>query len=99
MSWYRFDQHAGILLLEVHVQPGARSEGTSLFRPDALKVRIMAKAVDGAANAALSEYIARRLRVAKSLVRILRGESSRRKTLEVRVAAFEASQLLLSEGN
>ncbi len=94
MSWYRFDPQEGILLLEVHVQPGARSEGTSLFGPDALKIRITAKAVDGAANAALSAYIATRLRVAKSRVRILRGESSRRKSLEVRVASFDPTQLL-----
>ena len=98
MSWYRFDQQAGILLLEVRVQPGARSEGMSEFGPDALKVRITAKAVDGAANAALSEYMAKRLRVAKSLVRILRGEGSRRKTLEVRVATFDPSQLLGADG-
>jgi hypothetical protein len=94
VSWYRFDQQAGILILEVRVQPGARSEGTSEFGPEALKVRITAKAVDGAANAALCEYMAKRLRVAKSLVRILRGENSRRKTLEVRVATFDPSRVL-----
>jgi uncharacterized protein len=94
VSWYRFDQQAGILMLEVRVQPGARSEGMSEFGPEALKVRITAKAVDGSANAALCEYMAKRLRVAKSLVRILRGESSRRKTLEVRVATFDPSRLL-----
>lgn len=94
MNWYRFDQQAEILLLEVHVQPGARAEGTAPLGPDALKVRIMAKAVDGAANAALCAYVAKRLGVAKSLVRIQRGESARRKTLKVCVAAFDPSQLL-----
>ena len=94
MSWYRFDQQAGVLLIEVHVQPGARSEGMSLFSADALKVRIMAKAVDGAANAALMACLAKRLHVAKSRVTIRRGEASRRKTVEIRIEAFEPSQLL-----
>ena len=94
MSWYQFDQKGGILLIEVHVQPGARSEGVSLFSADALKVRIMAKAVDGAANAALMACLAKRLNVAKSRVTIRRGETSRRKTVEIRVETFEPSQLL-----
>ena len=94
MNWYRFDADSGILLLELHVQPGARSAGISLFGEDLLKVRITAKAVDGAANAALAAYIGKRLGVAKSLVRILRGASGRRKTVEVRVATFDPARLL-----
>jgi len=94
VSWYRLDHQTGILLIEVHVQPGARSESVSLFSADALKVRIMAKAVDGAANAALTACLAKRLHVAKSHVTIRRGETSRRKTVEIRVAVFEPSNLL-----
>jgi uncharacterized protein (TIGR00251 family) len=94
VNWYRFDQSTGILILEVHVQPGARSAGTSLLGEDALKVRIAAKAVDGAANAALAAYVGKRLGIAKSMVRIVRGATGRRKTLEVRIADFDPALLL-----
>jgi hypothetical protein len=39
--------------------------------------------VDGAANAALVEFIAERLGIAKSRVRVVSGSASRRKLIEV----------------
>ncbi len=48
-----------------------------------VKVRLAAPPVDGAANAALVEFIAERVGVAKSRVRIVSGETSRRKVVEV----------------
>lgn len=96
MNWHRFDRQSGVLLLEVQVQPGARSEGISVLGDDALKIRLLAKPVDGAANAALAALIADRLGVAKSRVTIVRGASSRRKRVEIRVAEFEPGRLLAS---
>lgn len=67
----------------VRVQPRAsRSEIVGLHG-DALKVRLSAPPVDGAANEALVELMAGALGVAKRAVRIVSGESSRSKTVEV----------------
>ena len=67
----------------VRVQPRAsRSEIVGLHG-DALKVRLSAPPVDGAANEALVELVADALGVAKRAVRIVSGESSRSKTVEV----------------
>lgn len=49
----------------------------------AIKIRLAAPPVDGAANAALIEFVAERLGVAKSRVKLLSGASSRRKVLEI----------------
>jgi uncharacterized protein (TIGR00251 family) len=49
----------------------------------ALKVRIAAPPVDNAANRALIEFIAQQLGVAKSRVKIVSGNTGRRKMLEV----------------
>lgn len=49
----------------------------------AIKIRLAAPPVDGAANAALIEFVAERLGVAKSRVRLVSGTSSRRKVLEI----------------
>ncbi len=49
----------------------------------ALKVRVAAPPVDDAANRALIEFLAHALGVAKRAVRIVSGETSRTKLLEV----------------
>lgn len=48
-----------------------------------LRVRLTAPPADGAANEALVRLLARRLRVPRSRVRILRGASARNKLIEV----------------
>jgi uncharacterized protein len=49
----------------------------------AIKIRIAAPPVEGAANRALIDFIARQLGVAKRSVRLVSGERRRRKVLEV----------------
>ncbi len=67
----------------VHVQPGASRSELAGEHGDALKVRIAARAVEGAANTALIEYLAEGLGVARREVRMLRGDKSRRNTFWV----------------
>ena len=50
---------------------------------DAIKIRLSAPPVDGAANEALVELIADALGVGRRAVRIVSGESSRSKVVEV----------------
>jgi uncharacterized protein len=50
---------------------------------DAIKIRIAAPPVDGAANAELVRFVAERLGVPASRVTIARGAGGRRKTVEV----------------
>jgi len=50
---------------------------------DALKVRLSAPPVDGAANEALVEFLAHVFAVGRRDVRILAGETSRSKIVEV----------------
>jgi uncharacterized protein (TIGR00251 family) len=48
-----------------------------------LKIALTAPPVDGAANKALVEFVAKTLGVPKGRVTLVSGETSRRKTLEV----------------
>jgi uncharacterized protein (TIGR00251 family) len=69
--------------ISVHVQPrAARSEIVGLHGA-ALKVRLQAPPVDGAANEALVALLADRLGVAPRAVKVVAGASSRAKTVEV----------------
>jgi len=83
--------------IAVHIQPGAARSELAGQHGDALKVRISARAVEGAANAALAEFMAQCLGVARREVRIVRGEKSRHKVLWAPLAPESARQRI--EGN
>lgn len=69
--------------IAVHVQPKASRTEIAGTHDGCLKIRLAAPPVDGAANTALIEFIAKRLGIAKSRVRIVSGAASRRKLVEI----------------
>jgi uncharacterized protein (TIGR00251 family) len=73
----------GSARINVYVQPRASKTAVVGMHDGAVKIRLAAPPVDGAANAALVEFVADRLGVAKSRVRITAGHTGRRKTVEV----------------
>lgn len=74
----------------VHVQPGASATAVAGLHGDAIKIRVAAAPVDNAANLALIEFLAERCGVPKHCVRVARGASSRRKTIEISGLSAEA---------
>jgi len=79
--WARRD--AAGWLLELHVQPGAKRTAAVGEHGGRLKLKIAAPPVDNKANAHLLTWLAAQLGVPKSAVRLVRGESSRQKTVAV----------------
>ena len=69
--------------LVVHVQPRARRTELAGGHGDAIKVRLAAPPVDGAANDELVRFLAESLGVPRRAVRIAAGRTSRRKTVEI----------------
>lgn len=69
--------------IEVYVQPRASKTQIAGMHDGRLKIRLAAPPVDGAANAELVSFVASRLQISKSKVRIVAGESSRKKTIEI----------------
>jgi hypothetical protein len=70
-------------LLELYVQPGARVTAAVGEHDGRLKLKIAAPPVDNKANVHLLAWLAAQLDVPKSAVRLVRGESSRQKTVAV----------------
>jgi uncharacterized protein (TIGR00251 family) len=68
----------------VRVQPRASKDEIAGEMGGALKVRLRAPAVEDRANEALLEFLAQLLITPKSAVRILSGERSRTKRVEIR---------------
>jgi hypothetical protein len=73
----------GGVTLRVRVQPRASRDGLSGERDGALVVRLVAPPVEGAANEALSRFLARTLGVAPSAVRVVSGAAGRNKVVSV----------------
>jgi uncharacterized protein (TIGR00251 family) len=69
--------------LVIHVQPRARRTEVAGRHGDALKVRLAAPPVDGAANAELVRFLAEALGVPRRAVRVVAGQTARRKVVEV----------------
>lgn len=69
--------------ITLHVQPGASKSELAGLHGDALKLRISARPVEGAANAAVLEFLAGWLAVPRRDLRLIRGDKSRRKTVWV----------------
>ncbi|MDR2452817.1 MAG: DUF167 domain-containing protein [Candidatus Accumulibacter sp.] len=92
-AWLR--RRGSAATLTVHVQPGARRTEVGGTYGEALKIRLAAPPVDGKANAALIEFVADRLDVLQSAVRLVAGRSSRRKTLALDAIPPDAEQRLL----
>ena len=69
------------MTIEVKVQPGARREALVPWRDGQWKLSLNARAVDGKANEALIDFFAQGLRIARSRVNIISGETSRQKRI------------------
>jgi len=85
----------GRSVLTLHIQPGAKQTEIAGGYGDALKIRLAAPPVDGKANAALLEFIAGKLGVAKRSVTLKSGQASRRKVVEVDGAPTDTARRLL----
>lgn len=67
----------------IHVVPRARKTEIAGRHGDAIKIRLAAPPVDGAANAELVRFLAERLGVPRSAVQLVAGATGRRKTVSV----------------
>jgi uncharacterized protein (TIGR00251 family) len=72
-----------MLLLDVKVQPGASKNEIIGIKEGRLRIKITAPPEDGKANRELISFLAKTLDCAKRELRILSGEKSRLKTLEI----------------
>jgi hypothetical protein len=86
------------VIFTVRVQPRASKDEIAGEMEGALKIRLRAPAIEDRANQALIEYLAQTLNTSNAAVRILSGERSRTKRIEVRgVTTDQVLQLLIHE--
>jgi len=79
----------GAAIFSVRVQPRASRNAIAGEWQGALKVRLTAPPVDDKATAALCTFLAEHLNIPRAAVRILAGERSRVKRVEIRGVTAE----------
>jgi uncharacterized protein len=88
----------GSVSFPVRVQARASKDEVAGVIDGALKIRLQAPAVEDRANQALCAFLAELLKRPKSAVRILSGERSRKKRVEiVGVSTLEIAALLVQD--
>ena len=78
-----WQQDGEALLLRVFVQPRASRNQFCGIHEGELKLRLTSPPVDGAANECCREFLAKQLKVPKSAVSLISGDSSRHKRLRI----------------
>ena len=95
MSRWSITEANGSVTFAVRVAPRSSRNQIVGVEGGALKIKLTAPPVEGAANAALIDFLAGQLGARKSDVRIESGETSRRKRVSVS-GARRAPETLLS---
>lgn len=72
------------VVLTLRISPNA-SKNEIIKSEDGIKVKITAQPIDGKANKALIEYLSKQFKIPKSLFQILKGETSKDKTVLIKV--------------
>lgn len=85
----RFEQRGDAVRIPVRAQPRASRSELAGEYDGALKVRLAAPPVEGAANEELVRFLARLLGVPKSAVRVVSGDTGRNKMVEVDGVALD----------
>jgi len=70
-------------VLSAYIQPGAGKSGLAGIFQDRLKIRICAPPVEGQANKQCVVFLSKMLGVAKTEIKLIQGEQSRRKTFVI----------------
>ncbi len=73
----------GGVRLAVQITPNAKKTEVIGVQDDALKIKLQAQPIEGKANEALINYLAKALSVPRSAVTITHGHTNKRKLVEV----------------
>ncbi len=79
--WY--DEHDDYIDLFITARPASSKNEFAGIYDDALKVKVKAPAVEGAANKELIKFLSKQFKIPKSEIRFVSGETSKRKRVRL----------------
>lgn len=72
------------IIVKLKISPNA-SKNEIIKTPDGVKIKITSQPIDGKANKCLVEFLSKQFKIPKSSIDIIRGETSKEKTLLIKV--------------
>jgi len=81
VAWYREDSTG--VTFSVRVVPRASRSEVAGWHDGALRIRVAAPPVEGAANRELVKFLAKRFKVAPAAISLVSGSNSRNKTIRI----------------
>ncbi len=87
----RYEKESGPDSVRIHVRvkPRSSKEAIEGWEDGVLVVRLTSPPVEGAANTALVKLVSKTLKIARGRIRIVSGEKSRNKVLDVNGLAMD----------
>jgi len=79
-----YSEDKDYIILKIKAQPQAsKSEFCGLYGDDAIKVRVAAAAVEGAANKELIKFLSKQFKVPKGSIEFISGQNSKIKLIKL----------------
>ena len=84
------------LLIRVKIVPNS-SKNDLIIEDEFIKVKVTAQPIENKANKALVEFLSKRFKVPKTSIEIVKGDTSKEKTLLFSIKDEEKKQNIISE--
>lgn len=84
------------LIIRLKISPNA-SKNEIIRSSDGIKIKITAQPIDGKANKCLVEFISKKYKIPKSSIEIVRGETSKEKTILIKNLDNDKLETIKSE--
>lgn len=81
------------IIVNIKISPNAK-KNEIIKENDCIKIKITAQPIDGKANKALVEFLSKYFKIPKTYIKILKGETSKEKTLLFEVSDEDKKNLL-----
>lgn len=89
-------QTSGGIFANIKIVPNS-SKNDIILEDEFVKVKITAQPIEGKANKALIEFLSKKFKIPKTSIEIVKGETSKEKTLFFNVTDAEKRSNILSE--
>ena len=84
------------LLIRIKIVPNS-SKNNLIIEDEFIKVKVTAQPIENKANKALVEFLSKRFKVPKTSIEIVKGDTSKEKTLLFSIKDEEKKQKIISE--
>lgn len=83
------------LIIKVKIVPNS-SKNDIILEDEFIKVKVMAQPIENKANKALVEFLSKTFKISKTNIEILKGDTSKEKTILLKTSDLEKRQDIIS---